>query len=64
MKIDFTYVINLATDSARINDNIEQLNFKDPVPWYEFPAVNGWDLVEGKINSSYKFKQADWWEIT
>ena len=36
MKIDFTYVINLATDSARIYDNLEQLNFKDPVPWYEW----------------------------
>ncbi len=63
MKIDFTYVINLATDSARIYDNLEQLNFKDPVPWYEFPAINGWDLVKGNIDSPYGFKQADWWKL-
>ena len=63
MKIDFIYVINLATDSDRIFKNIQNLNFKDDLPYYEFPAVNGWDLVKGKVDSTYEFKQADWWKL-
>ena len=62
MKIDFIYVINLATDSKTIVKNIDGLNFKKSKPFYEFPAVNGWDLVQGKIDSPYQFKQADWWK--
>ena len=63
MKIDFIYVINLATDSQKVYQNIQKLNFKDDVPFYEFPAINGWDLVENKIDSPYKFKEADWWKL-
>ena len=63
MKIDFIYVINLATDSQEIYNKISELNFKDPVNFYEFPAVNGWDLVEGKINSPYQFTEAPWWKL-
>ena len=63
MKIDFIYVINLATDSQKVYRNIQKLNFKDDVPFYEFPAINGWDLVENKIDSPYKFKEADWWKL-
>ena len=33
----------------KINKNIQNLNFKDDLPYYEFPAVNGWDLVKGKL---------------
>ena len=62
MKIDFIYVINLATDSGRIVKNIDGLKFKKPKPFYEFPAVNGWELVQGKVDSPYQFKQADWWK--
>ena len=62
MKIDFIYVINLATDSGRIVENIDGLKFKKPKPFYEFPAVNGWELVQGKVDSPYQFKQADWWK--
>ena len=63
MKIDFVYVINLATDSQEIYNKISELNFKNAVNFYEFPAVNGWDLVEGKINSPYKFTEAPWWKL-
>ena len=63
MKIDFVYVINLATDSQEIYNKISELNFKNPVNFYEFPAVNGWDLVEGKIDSPYQFKEANWWKL-
>jgi len=62
MKIDFIYVINLATDSNKIYNNIQNLKFKDDIGFYEFPAVNGWDLVQNKIDSPYQFKQADWWK--
>ena len=63
MKIDFVYVINLATDSNLIHQKVGELNFKDEIGFYEFPAVNGWDLVEGKINSPYQFKEASWWKL-
>ena len=63
MKIDFIYVINLATDSNDIRDNILSLNFKDDTSYYEFPAVNGWDIVNGKAKSPYKYKQAKWWKL-
>ena len=63
MKIDFVYVINLATDSDKIHKNIQGLNFKDDLRYYEFPAVNGWELVKGEIDSNYEFKQADWWKL-
>jgi GR25 family glycosyltransferase involved in LPS biosynthesis len=63
MKIDFVYVINLATDSDLIHKNIQGLNFKDDLRYYEFPAVNGWELVNGKTDSNYVFKQADWWKL-
>ena len=63
MKIDFVYVINLATDSQEIYNKISELNFKNAVNFYEFPAVNGWDLVEGKINSPYQFTEASWWKL-
>ena len=63
MKIDFIYVINLATDSNYIYQKVGDLNFKDAIGFYEFPAVNGWDLVEGKIDSPYQFKEASWWKL-
>ena len=63
MKIDFIYVINLATDSNDIRDNILSLNFKDDTSYYEFPAVNGWDIINGKAKSPYKYKQAKWWKL-
>ena len=63
MKIDFVYVINLATDSDLIHKNIQGLKFKDDLRYYEFPAVNGWELAEGKIDSNYEHKQADWWKL-
>ena len=46
MKIDFIYVINLTKDSNEIRDKILSLNFKDDTNYYEFPAVNGWDIVD------------------
>ena len=63
MKIDFIYVINLTTDSNEIRDKILSLNFKDDTNYYEFPAVNGWDIVDGLVKTPYKYKQAKWWKL-
>ncbi len=61
MKINKIYVINLNTDNEEIWQKLRDLNIA-PTECFILDAVNGWELVDGKIKSEYKYKPAHWWK--
>jgi hypothetical protein len=61
MKIDHTYIINLNTPSEEIEHKTLDMNFPSEIPYYNMPAINGWDIFKDKTVSPFDFKVADWW---
>ena len=41
-KIDFVYVINLNTSMDEIKDRLKKVYWKQNIPYYIMPAINGW----------------------
>ncbi len=60
MQIDFTYVINLNTQDTELSNRLKRSNFPTTIPFYIFPAINGWD-PNLKYYHKFPFKLADWW---
>jgi len=63
MKIDKIYVVNLNTDNDNIWQKLRDLNI-EPTQCFILDAINGRDLVKGRIQSNFKYKTANWWENT
>ena len=56
-KIDFVYVINLNTSMDEIKDRLKKVYWKQNIPYYIMPAINGWEAKQDY------WKPADWWKI-
>tara|TARA_R110002153_G_scaffold169014_2_gene321804 strand:+ start:755 stop:2155 length:1401 start_codon:yes stop_codon:yes gene_type:complete len=61
MKINHTYIINLNSTSEEIENKAQHFNFPIEIPYYNMPAINGWEAVKDKTISPFEFKVADWW---
>jgi hypothetical protein len=61
MKIDHTYIINLNTTSEEIELKAHHPHFPSEIPYYNMPAINGWEAIVESSLSPYEFKLADWW---
>lgn len=63
MKIDQIYVINLRSTNEDIVERLDSLGIPYPVDYTILDAINGKDLLDGKINLSVPYQIADWWKI-
>ena len=61
MNLDQIYIINLNSKNEDIVKKINTINFHQPIEWYIYPAVNGWNL--NNTTEFPNFKAANWWKI-
>ena len=63
MKLDFIRVINLTKSVNDLQNSLRKINWPYNISYFIQTAINGWEIIGGKLESPLNYKVADWWPI-